>query len=92
MGASTPVGMALRLTSIVTQPARWAALPEEEPELSAPNRRLYPIACTGGLRHLVLTCPATEPSMRCLSVSSPLCAPASFRPLLAELPLPSASG
>jgi len=28
MGASTPVGMALRLTSMVTQPARWAALPE----------------------------------------------------------------
>jgi hypothetical protein len=46
----------------------------------------------GGLRHLVLTRPATEPSMRFLFVGSHLCARASFRQVLAELPLPSASG
>jgi hypothetical protein len=45
----------------------------------------------GGLRHLVLTRPETEPSIRFLSVGSHLCARASFRPPLAGLPLPSAS-
>jgi len=45
----------------------------------------------GGLRHLALTRPETEPSMRFLSVGSHLCALASFRPPLAGLPLPSAS-
>ena len=45
----------------------------------------------GGLCHLVLTRPETEPSMRFLSVGSHLCARASFRPPLAGLPLPSAS-
>ena len=45
----------------------------------------------GGLRHLVLTRPGTEPSMRFLSVGSHLCARASSRPPLAGLPLPSAS-
>ena len=45
----------------------------------------------GGLRHLVLTCPGTEPSMRFLSVGSHVCARASFRHPLAGLPLPSAS-
>ena len=45
----------------------------------------------GGLRHLVLTRPETEPSMRFLSVGSHLCARASFRQSLAGLPLPSAS-
>ena len=50
---------------------------------------LSPVA--GGLRHLVLTRPETEPSMRFLSVGSHLCARASFRPPLAGLPLPSAS-
>jgi hypothetical protein len=45
----------------------------------------------GGLRHLVLTRPETEPSMRFLSVGSHLCARASFRQALADLPLPSAS-
>jgi len=45
----------------------------------------------GGLRHLVLTRPGTEPSMRFLSVGSHLCAQASFRQPLAGLPLPSAS-
>jgi len=46
----------------------------------------------GGLCHLVLTRPGTEPSMRFLSVASHVCAPASFGPALADLPLPSASG
>ena len=70
----------------------------------------------GGLRHLVLTRPETEPSMRFLFVGSHrygllpcrppfgpafscsnslpanLCAQASFRQFLTELPLPSASG
>ncbi|MGH8608668.1 MAG: hypothetical protein ACREX9_15015, partial [Gammaproteobacteria bacterium] len=45
----------------------------------------------GGLRHLVLTRPETEPSMRFLFVGSHLCAQASFRQALADLPLPSAS-
>jgi hypothetical protein len=45
----------------------------------------------GGLRHLVLTRPQTEPSMRFLFVGSHLCARASFRQALAGLPLPSAS-
>jgi hypothetical protein len=45
----------------------------------------------GGLRHLVLTRPGTEPSMRFLFVGSHLCARASSRQPLAELPLPSAS-
>ncbi|AGA33965.1 hypothetical protein TVNIR_2322 [Thioalkalivibrio nitratireducens DSM 14787] len=45
----------------------------------------------GGLRHLVLTRPGTEPSMRFLSVGSHLCARASFRHPLTGLPLPSAS-
>ena len=45
----------------------------------------------GGLRHLVLTRPETEPSMRFLSVGSHLCARASSRQTLAGLPLPSAS-
>jgi len=44
-----------------------------------------------GLRHLVLTRPGTEPSMRFLSVGSHLCARASSRQALAGLPLPSAS-
>ncbi len=44
-----------------------------------------------GLRHLVLTRPGTEPSMRFLSVSSHFCTRASFRQLLARPPLPSAS-
>ena len=46
----------------------------------------------GGFRHLVLTHPETEPSMRFLFVGSHLCAPASFEHPLAGLPLPSASG
>jgi hypothetical protein len=60
--------------------------------LSVHNRRIYPISRTRcGLRHLVLTRPETEPSMRFLFVGSHLCARASFRPPLAGLPLPSAS-
>ena len=46
----------------------------------------------GGLRHEVLTRPGTEPSMRFLSIASHVCARASFRPTLADAPLPSASG
>ena len=46
----------------------------------------------GGFRHLVLTHPETERSMRFLSVGSHLCTQASFRQPLAVLPLPSASG
>jgi hypothetical protein len=45
----------------------------------------------GGLRHLVLTRPGTEPSMRFLSVGSHVCARASSRQTLTGLPLPSAS-
>ena len=45
----------------------------------------------GGLRHLVLTRPGTEPSMRFLSVGSHLCARASSRQPLTGMPLPSAS-
>ena len=45
----------------------------------------------GGFRHLVLTHPGTEPSMRFLSVGSHVCARASFRQALTDLPLPSAS-
>src|SRR3970040_2017162 len=56
------------------------------------NRCIYPIPCTRGLRHQVLTCPRTGPSMQFLSVGSHLSPLASFRPLLAESPLPSASG
>jgi hypothetical protein len=44
-----------------------------------------------GLRHLVLTRPQTEPSMRFVFLGSHLCARASFRQALAGLPLPSAS-
>jgi len=44
-----------------------------------------------GLRHVVLTRPEAKPSMRFLSVSSHFCTRASFRPSLAEPPLPSAS-
>jgi hypothetical protein len=40
----------------------------------------------GRLRHLVLTRPETEPSMRFLSVGSHLCARASSRQVLAGLP------
>ena len=40
---------------------------------------------------VVLTRPQTRPSMRFLFVGSHVCAPASFRPFLADLPLPSAS-
>ena len=71
------------------------------PEGGAPRRARIHCQCTtaaftlspvpGGLRHLVLTGPETEPSMRFLSVGSHLCARASFRPPLAGLPLPSAS-
>lgn len=43
-----------------------------------------------GFRHLVLTHPGTEPSMRVVCLGSPRCARASFRPGLAALPLPSA--
>jgi len=46
---------------------------------------------TGGLHHVVLTRPGTEPSMRFLSVGSYVCARASFRQHLAVMPLPSAS-
>ena len=45
----------------------------------------------GGFRHHVLTHPETGPSMRCLFVGSHVCARASFRPALTDLPLPSAS-
>ena len=45
----------------------------------------------GGFRHVVLTHPGTRPSMRFLSVGSHLCARASSRQVLANLPLPSAS-
>ena len=44
-----------------------------------------------GLRHLVLTRPGTEPSMRFLSVGSHVCVRASSRHPLTGLPLPSAS-
>jgi hypothetical protein len=56
-----------------------------------PHLPYLPYRSTGGLRHLVLTRPETEPSMRFLSVGSHLCARASFGPPLAGLPLPSAS-
>jgi catechol 2,3-dioxygenase-like lactoylglutathione lyase family enzyme len=45
----------------------------------------------GGLRHLVLTCPETEPSMQFVFLGSHFCAQASFRQPLAGLPLPSAN-
>lgn len=48
-------------------------------------------SCPDGFRHLVLTHPGTEPSMRFLSVGSHLCAWASSRHPFAGLPLPSAS-
>ena len=54
-------------------------------------RRIYPAPGHRGLRHMVLTRPRAEPSMRFLSVGSHLCTWASFRPSLAGLPLPSAS-
>jgi hypothetical protein len=59
--------------------------------LSVHSRRITLSPVPGGLCHLVLTRPETEPSMRFLSVGSHLCARASFRPPLAGLPLPSAS-
>jgi len=46
---------------------------------------------TGGLRHVVLTCPRARPSMRFLSVGSRVCARTSSRQRLAAMPLPSAS-
>src|SRR3970282_1554983 len=67
-------------------------LPEKEHEPSVPNRRIYPVRCPLELRHLVLTRPQTEPSMRFLFVGSHLCPPASFGQSLTGLPLPSASG
>ena len=45
----------------------------------------------GGLCHLVLTRPQTGPSMQFVFLDSHLCARASFRQALADLPLPSAS-
>lgn len=45
-----------------------------------------------GLRCVVRTRPQTEPSMRFVFLGSHLCSPASFRPVLTDLPLPSASG
>jgi hypothetical protein len=59
-------------------------------DLGAHIALLFPVV-PGGLRHLVLTHPGTEPSLRFLSVGSHLCARASSRQPLAELPLPSAS-
>ena len=56
------------------------------------NRCIYPVPCTLGLPHHVLTCPGTGPSMQFLFVGSHLCSRASFGPLLVESPLPSASG
>ena len=56
------------------------------------NRCIYPIPRIRGLRHQVLTCPGTGPSMQFLFVGSHLCTRASFRQILADLPLPSASG
>lgn len=44
-----------------------------------------------GFHHLVLTHLGTEPSMRFLSVGPHVCARASFRRALTDLPLPSAS-
>ena len=49
-------------------------------------------AVSDGLRHEVPTRPQTRPSMQFLSVASHLCTPASSRQVLADLPLPSASG
>jgi hypothetical protein len=54
--------------------------------------RIYPAPGHRELRHMVLTRPRAEPSMRFLSVGSHLCTWASFRQSLAGLPLPSASG
>jgi hypothetical protein len=45
-----------------------------------------------GLRHGVLTCPQTGPSMQFLFVGSHICHRASFGQFLADLPLPPASG
>ena len=74
--------------------------PRPHPGQTSPNKNMN-FRCTtaaftlppapGGLRHLVLTRPGTEPSMRFLSVGSHLCARASSRHPLAGLPLPSAS-
>lgn len=66
-----------------------APAPGHEP--SVHNRRIYPAPGHHGLRHLVLTRPGAEPSMRFLFVGSHLCARASFGQVLAALPLPSAS-
>ena len=49
-------------------------------------------AVSDGLRHEVPTRPQTRPSMQFLSVASHFCTPASSRQVLADLPLPSASG
>jgi hypothetical protein len=49
-------------------------------------------AVSDGLRHEVPTRPPTRPSMQFLSVASHVCTQASFRQVLAALPLPSASG
>ena len=46
---------------------------------------------TYGFRYVVQTHPGAKPCMRFLFVISHVCHRASFRPLLAEMPLPSAS-
>jgi hypothetical protein len=59
-------------------------------ELSVHKRRIYLVSRTCGLCCVVPTRPETKPYMRFLFVVSHVCHRASFGPLLAETPLPSA--
>jgi hypothetical protein len=92
-GFSNPFGLGLSATPVGTRTARETDLPG----ICDMNFQCITVALTlspapDGVRHHVLTHPGTEPSMRFLSVGSHLCARASSRQTLTELPLPSASG
>ena len=91
-GDSSPFGLGLSSTPVGTRTARGTDLLR----ICNMNFQCTTAAFTlslapDGFRHLVLTHPGTEPSMRFLSVGSHLCARASSRHPLAGLPLPSAS-
>jgi hypothetical protein len=90
-GSSTAFAVALNPAPIEAQTACGQISPDKNMNFPCTNAAFTLSPAPGGLRHLVLTHPGTEPSMRFLSVGSHLCAQASFRHPLAGLPLPSAS-
>ena len=91
-GDSSPFGLGLSSTPVGTRTARETDLLR----ICSMNFQRTTAALTlspapDGFRHLVLTHPGTEPSMRFLSVGSHFCARASSRHPLVGLSLPSAS-